>query len=95
MAPPTDSWCKIGKDDPRIVCGARNLPCPNAPGRRGATAKECGLTFDRVTVPGAPAQPRSITFYDPASGRLTLEVVARVGGKFRCISVLEIPSTLF
>lgn len=69
VAPPTDSYCKIPADDPRIVRGARNLPCPNS-ARRGATAKACGLVFDRITATGAAAQPRSIAFYDPATGRL-------------------------
>lgn len=45
---PSNSYCKVPGDDVRVVRGARNNPCPNDPARRGATAAECGLTFQRA-----------------------------------------------
>lgn len=47
---PADSYCKVAHDDPRVVRGARNFPCPNEPGRRAATAEGCGLVFDPKEV---------------------------------------------
>ncbi|MEJ7635501.1 MlaD family protein [Aeromicrobium sp.] len=47
---PQDSYCKVAADDPRVVRGARNQPCPNNPARRGATAVMCGLVFDKASV---------------------------------------------
>ena len=47
---PTDSYCKVAHNDPRVVRGARNFPCPNDPTRRGATAEACGLIFDPSEV---------------------------------------------
>jgi phospholipid/cholesterol/gamma-HCH transport system substrate-binding protein len=44
---PTNSYCKVGDDDVRVVRGARHNPCPNDPARHGATAAQCGLTFQR------------------------------------------------
>ncbi len=44
---PKNSYCKVPGDDVRVVRGARNNPCPNDPKRRGATAAECGLVFQR------------------------------------------------
>jgi phospholipid/cholesterol/gamma-HCH transport system substrate-binding protein len=64
---PLDSYCKVPQNDPRVVRGARNDPCPNDPNKRAATAAGCGLIFDRVTVPGAPPQPVAVT-YDPNTG---------------------------
>lgn len=43
---PVDSYCKVAPADPRVVRGARNMPCPNDPSRRGATAILCGLVFN-------------------------------------------------
>lgn len=70
VAPPTDSYCKVSRDDPRIVRGARNLPCPNSPARRGATAASCGLVFDRVTVPVPSNSPGVLRSYDRMTGLL-------------------------
>jgi len=47
---PKDSYCKVAHDDPRVVRGARNDPCPNDAARRGATAIECGLIFDPAEI---------------------------------------------
>ena len=44
---PKDSYCKVAKDDPSVVRGARNMPCPQDPSRTGATAELCGLVFNR------------------------------------------------
>lgn len=46
LAPlPRDSYCKVAPDDPRVVRGARNHPCPNGV-HRGPSAASCGLVFD-------------------------------------------------
>lgn len=68
---PKDSYCKVPHDDPRIVRGARNAPCPNDPNQRAAYAKDCGLVFDRVTVPGS-SQEQDVAAYDPETGRVQL-----------------------
>jgi len=44
---PPNSYCKVAHSDPRIVRGARNMPCPQDPDRRGARAQDCGLVFNR------------------------------------------------
>ena len=46
MPLPTNSYCKVAHSDPRIVRGARNMPCPQDPSRRGALASDCGLVFN-------------------------------------------------
>ncbi|MGV0791168.1 MCE family protein [Mycolicibacterium sp. XJ1819] len=39
---PTDvRYCKIPKDAPNVVRGARNYPCADVPGKRAATPAEC------------------------------------------------------
>lgn len=43
---PPNSYCKVAADDPRIVRGARNMPCPHDPDKRGARAVDCGLVFN-------------------------------------------------
>lgn len=43
---PPNSYCKVASSDPRIVRGARNMPCPQDPDRRGARAQDCGLVFN-------------------------------------------------
>lgn len=43
---PPNSYCKVASSDPRVVRGARNMPCPNDPDRRGARAVDCGLIFN-------------------------------------------------
>lgn len=68
---PKDSYCKVPHDDPRVVRGARNAPCPDDPNRRGAYARDCGLVFDRVTVPGS-SQGQGVAAYDPETGRVQL-----------------------
>jgi phospholipid/cholesterol/gamma-HCH transport system substrate-binding protein len=55
---PTDLYCKAVPSDPRVVRGARNTPCLNAPGRRGASPSDC-----------LGVQPDVPTPYDNATGR--------------------------
>lgn len=43
---PPNSYCKVAHSDPRIVRGARNMPCPQDPNKRGARAQDCGLVFN-------------------------------------------------
>jgi phospholipid/cholesterol/gamma-HCH transport system substrate-binding protein len=43
---PPNSYCKVAHSDPRIVRGARNMPCPQNPDKRGARAQDCGLVFN-------------------------------------------------
>ena len=38
---PQGTYCKIPKDAPLAVRGARNIPCVDVPGKRAATPKEC------------------------------------------------------
>ncbi|RJQ79685.1 MCE family protein [Pseudonocardiaceae bacterium YIM PH 21723] len=38
---PGDVYCKVAANDPRVVRGARNTPCLNAPPRRAATPAQC------------------------------------------------------
>lgn len=44
---PANSYCKLSHENPQVSRGARNLPCPNDPSRRGATAALCGLYFNK------------------------------------------------
>jgi phospholipid/cholesterol/gamma-HCH transport system substrate-binding protein len=34
-------YCTAPRNDARAVRGARNIPCPNDPGRREATPEQC------------------------------------------------------
>ncbi|MDV3129996.1 MCE family protein [Mycobacterium sp. 21AC1] len=38
---PSGMYCKIPKDAPNAVRGARNYPCADVPGKRAATPREC------------------------------------------------------
>ncbi|MDG3015307.1 MlaD family protein [Speluncibacter jeojiensis] len=38
---PNDLYCKLPQSDPSTVRGARNLPCPDHPGRRAPTVALC------------------------------------------------------
>lgn len=67
---PQNSFCDVDPDDPRVVRGARNLPCPDDPQRRAPTAAGCGLRFDRVQVPGAAPAAERLVGYDPETGRV-------------------------
>ena len=49
-----NSYCNVAHNDPRIVRGARNDPCPNNPDRRSVTAAGCGLVFKRIFAPNSP-----------------------------------------
>lgn len=41
IAAPGDLYCKVAPADPRVVRGARNTPCLNAPGQWGASPEQC------------------------------------------------------
>jgi phospholipid/cholesterol/gamma-HCH transport system substrate-binding protein len=45
----SDTYCKVAKNSPLVVRGARNAPCPNSD-KRGPYAFSCGLVFDRIQV---------------------------------------------
>jgi phospholipid/cholesterol/gamma-HCH transport system substrate-binding protein len=69
---PTDVYCKESPKDPRDVRGARNLPCPNDPGRRAGTPEACGLSFHRASpYPGRVSDDLAVGAapYDATSGR--------------------------
>jgi phospholipid/cholesterol/gamma-HCH transport system substrate-binding protein len=38
---PENTYCKIPKEAPNVVRGARNLPCVDVPAKRAATPREC------------------------------------------------------
>lgn len=63
---PTDSYCKVAPDDPRVVRGARNIPCVNNPAIRSASVEDCGLSFPRYVVPGFPADLSTVVGIDVA-----------------------------
>ncbi|AHI01068.1 MCE family protein [Kutzneria albida] len=46
VAAPTDLYCKAAPGDQRVVRGARNTPCLNAPGRRAASPADCLAGYD-------------------------------------------------
>jgi phospholipid/cholesterol/gamma-HCH transport system substrate-binding protein len=68
---PSDLYCKVPHNDPRAVRGARNTPCLNAPGRRGASVEDClGLPMGSITDPVPnTSQSATVATYDPESGR--------------------------
>ncbi|MGV9744868.1 MCE family protein [Rhodococcus zopfii] len=60
---PADLYCKLPSDDPVAVRGARNLPCLEFPGLRGATVQTCRDQAVEQGVAGAVAGT-----YDPITG---------------------------
>lgn len=61
---PVNPYCKLPKDDPRVVRGARNLPCATGPSVRTAEVSKCpgGLpsTWPQMLArPGEPYSPPS------------------------------------
>jgi phospholipid/cholesterol/gamma-HCH transport system substrate-binding protein len=68
---PSDLYCKVPHNDPRAVRGARNTPCLNAPGRRGASVEDClGVPMGSITDPVPnTSQSATVATYDPESGR--------------------------
>lgn len=68
---PKNSYCKVPHDDPRVVRGARNLPCPNDPSRRSPDAAGCGLIFQ------PDGRPASRTAAASASGDPSLPLPLR------------------
>jgi len=67
--------CRAASSAPQGVRGARNLPCPNRPGARGALPADCGLRFRGALRPST----RSSAPYDALSG----EFVASDGRTYR------------
>ena len=60
---PAGLYCKLPSDDPVAVRGARNLPCLEFPGLRGATVQTCRDQAVEQGVAGAVAGT-----YDPITG---------------------------
>lgn len=60
---PAGLYCKLPSDDPVAVRGARNLPCLEFPGLRGATVQTCRDQAVGQGVAGAVAGT-----YDPITG---------------------------
>ncbi|MFL6090122.1 MAG: MCE family protein [Aeromicrobium sp.] len=54
---PPDLYCKAPTNDPRVIRGARNDPCPNGAGR-SANAAGCGLTFNTYS----PSEKHGLVF---------------------------------
>ncbi|MFI5624962.1 MCE family protein [Nocardioides sp. NPDC051685] len=69
--PSQHDWCKVASNDDRVARGARNAPCPN--GGRSATAKGCGLVFDRGAVKrsGSPEGSANAPTPDSPAGQPT------------------------
>lgn len=63
--------CTLPADAAPAVRGARNDPCPNAPGRRATTPAGCGLHFSTGVSPKSMSTPSSTTIaaYEPVDGR--------------------------
>ncbi|CDZ87133.1 MlaD family protein [Rhodococcus ruber] len=63
--PATDPYCKLPPNEPRVVRGARNLPCATDPSVRTAEVGECpgGLPSSWPQMLARPGQP-----YVPAPG---------------------------
>ncbi len=47
---PAGTYCKIPMDATNVVRGARNIPCVDVPGKRGATPRECRSTEPYVPL---------------------------------------------
>jgi len=62
---PNNLYCKLPQNDQSVVRGARNGPCPDAPGRRGATVEQCDGRAFRAMGENSPFPPAGQT---PPSG---------------------------
>ncbi|MEK6443893.1 MlaD family protein [Pseudonocardia sp. T1-2H] len=83
VAPPPNAYCQLPASHPSAVRGARNLPCAEFPGRRGASPADCrrgGSPVDALDDPPFPrdsaagqllsvGRPEAVGSYDPLSGR--------------------------
>lgn len=69
---PNNLYCKLPQNDQSVVRGARNAPCPDAPGRRGATVEQCDGRAYRAMGENSPFPPAGQTPPDgsPPSGPL-------------------------
>lgn len=67
---PSDLFCRVAPDDPSVVRGARNYPCMEYPGRRGASPEECRSAAGYVPLgnnpPSGPPQDPSVPSYTTA-----------------------------
>ncbi|WP_028935816.1 MCE family protein [Pseudonocardia spinosispora] len=78
--PVPNTYCKVPHNDPRVVRGARNIPCLEGKvGVRAATAQEClGRAPDETTGDGTPFAPENplATGRLPQSGPLSPPAVS-------------------
>lgn len=58
---PNNLYCKLPQNDQSVVRGARNAPCPEAPGRRGATVEQCEGRAYRAMGENSPFPPAGQT----------------------------------
>lgn len=64
------NYCKVAHSDPRVVRGARNLPCPNS-SKRAATPALCGLNFPLFRATGSAFAARIVVdFFEPTTDAL-------------------------
>ncbi|MCJ0902917.1 MCE family protein [Rhodococcus sp. ARC_M6] len=63
IATPSDLFCRVAQESPIAVRGARNLPCAEFPGRRGATVEQCrnGYVPLGTNPQSGPPQPVTAT----------------------------------
>ncbi|ODQ91146.1 hypothetical protein BHQ18_07060 [Mycolicibacterium flavescens] len=74
---PTDvRYCKIPKDAPNVVRGARNYPCVDVPGKRAATPTECRGSEPYVPMGTNPwyGDPNQIVDCPAPAARCTVAV---------------------
>ena len=73
---PEGLYCKIPKDAPNAVRGARNYPCADVPGKRAATPRECRSEEPYVPLGTNPwyGDPNQIVDCPAAGARCTQPV---------------------
>ena len=73
---PSGLYCKIPKDAPNVVRGARNYPCADVPGKRAATPRECRSEEPYVPLGTNPwyGDPNQIVDCPAAGARCTQPV---------------------
>ncbi|CAN7156460.1 MCE family protein [Mycolicibacterium frederiksbergense] len=73
---PSGLYCKIPKDAPNAVRGARNYPCADVPGKRAATPRECRSEEPYVPLGTNPwyGDPNQIVDCPAAGARCTQPV---------------------
>ncbi|HEX4252809.1 MAG TPA: MlaD family protein [Pseudonocardia sp.] len=58
---PSNLYCKLPQNDPSVVRGARNAPCPDEPGKRGASVEQCDGRDFRALGGNSPFPPAGQT----------------------------------